>query len=145
MSEYSTLWWVLAGVLIVMELLTGTFYLLMISLGIASAAVASHLGLGLVGQIVIAAIVGSGAVLTWHQHRKAHPQAAPANSNADVNLDVGSTVHISDASVWQSDGSALVHYRGAEWSAQLATGAAAQAGNFVIEQVVGNRLILRNA
>ena len=33
-----TLWWVLAGVLVVAELLSGTFYLLMIALGAAAGA-----------------------------------------------------------------------------------------------------------
>ena len=33
----TTLWWLLAGGAVVLELLTGTFYLLMISLGLAAA------------------------------------------------------------------------------------------------------------
>jgi membrane protein implicated in regulation of membrane protease activity len=34
----ATMWWVLAGVLVALELLTGTFYLLMLSLGAVAAA-----------------------------------------------------------------------------------------------------------
>lgn len=51
----STLWWLLAGAAIALELLTGTFYLLMLALGMAGAAVAAHLGAGTVVQLLIAA------------------------------------------------------------------------------------------
>ena len=60
----ATMWWVLAGVLVALELLTGTFYLLMLSLGAVAAALAALAGYGLNTQLVAAAIVGGlGAVL----------------------------------------------------------------------------------
>ena len=40
----STVWWVVAGVLVAVELATGTFYLLMLALGAAAAALAAHAG-----------------------------------------------------------------------------------------------------
>jgi membrane protein implicated in regulation of membrane protease activity len=130
---------------VIAELLTGTFYLLMVALGLGAGALAAHAGLSTALQMVCAGLVGAGAVAVWHVKRSKAPAAVSAAANADVNLDVGSTVHVANASVWQSDGSATVHYRGAEWSAQLATGATAQAGNYTIEQVQGSRLIVRNA
>jgi membrane protein implicated in regulation of membrane protease activity len=138
-------WWVLAGVLVIAELLTGTFYLLMVALGLAAGALAAHAGVSTTLQMVWAGIVGAGAVAVWHVKRSNAPAPMTAAANPDVNLDVGSTVHVADAAIWQSDGSATVHYRGADWSAQLAAGATAQAGHYVIEQVQGSRLILRNA
>ena len=42
--EESTIWWLLAGGLVVAELLTGTFYLLMLAVGVGAAAIAAHLG-----------------------------------------------------------------------------------------------------
>jgi membrane protein implicated in regulation of membrane protease activity len=42
----STLWWLLAGTAVGVELATGTFYLLMLALGLAAAAVAAHMGGG---------------------------------------------------------------------------------------------------
>jgi membrane protein implicated in regulation of membrane protease activity len=42
----TTVWWVLAGIAVAVELATGTFYLLMLALGLAAGAVASHLGFG---------------------------------------------------------------------------------------------------
>ena len=40
----ATGWWLLAGVLVAVELLTGTFYLLALALGAAAAALAAHAG-----------------------------------------------------------------------------------------------------
>ncbi|TNF61541.1 MAG: NfeD family protein, partial [Burkholderiales bacterium] len=45
----STLWWLMTGAAVVLELLTGTFYLLMLAIGLAAGAVAAHLGLDLTG------------------------------------------------------------------------------------------------
>ena len=45
--EASTIWWLAAGAVVVAELLTGTFYLLMVALGLVAAALAAHLGLAL--------------------------------------------------------------------------------------------------
>ena len=38
----STIWWVLAGGFVAVELLSGTFYLLMLALGMAAAALAAQ-------------------------------------------------------------------------------------------------------
>ena len=66
----STIWWLLTGSAVAVELLTGTFYLLMLAIGLAAAAVAAHLGLPQTGQLVVAAIVGGGAVVGWHLVRQ---------------------------------------------------------------------------
>ena len=56
--EESTLWWVLAGVAVAVELVTGTFYLLLLALGMAAGALAAHLGAGTALHLVCAAWVG---------------------------------------------------------------------------------------
>src|SRR5215207_1029178 len=99
MSE-STIWWLLAGVAVAVELVTGTFYLLMIAVGFIAGAIAAHLGLGLAGQIVAAAVVGGGAVAAWHWHRGKSPAPLPANANRDVNLDIGEPVQVTQ---WNPD------------------------------------------
>ena len=38
----STVWWILAGLLVSAELLTGTFHLLMLAIGLAAGAVAAR-------------------------------------------------------------------------------------------------------
>src|SRR6266850_322826 len=99
----STLWWFLAGVAIAAELTTGTFYLLMVALGLAAAAIAAHLGLATGLQIVTAAVVGGGATALWHWKRSREPKSAPVQENRDVNLDIGERVQVTG---WSADGTA---------------------------------------
>jgi membrane protein implicated in regulation of membrane protease activity len=123
--------------LVAAELATGTFYLLMLGLGCAAAALAAHLGASQTSQLVAAALVGGGATVAWHLNRRRHPKAAPADRNRDVNLDIGETVQVTQ---WNADGSTRVHYRGAAWSARLDQPGAAGAGPHVIVAVHGNEL-----
>src|SRR6478735_7202301 len=53
----SSLWWLLAGAAVAVELVTGTFYLLMLAIGLAAAALAAHSGAGLTTQLVAAAAI----------------------------------------------------------------------------------------
>jgi membrane protein implicated in regulation of membrane protease activity len=133
----STWWWLATGLLVAAELATGTFYLLMVALGCAAGAMAAHAGLGSSPQIVTAALLAAGATLAWHLKRKRAPQPLPAASNPDVNLDIGQTVHVTK---WSGDGSARVHYRGANWSVRYAAGGTPEAGHFVIVALNGNEL-----
>lgn len=135
----ATLWWIAAGAAVAIELATGTFYLLMIALGLASAAVAAHLGFGDSAQIALAAIIGSGATALWHWSRKRHPHSAPARENRDVNLDIGETVQVFE---WAADRTARVVYRGAGWTARLQPGCAASPGVHEVIAVEGNWLVV---
>ena len=137
-----TFWWIAAGVTVAAELATGTFYLLMMALGLAAAAVAGHLGLPAAGQIVCAALVGGGATAAWHWHRFRQPTTAPARENRDVNLDIGEHVQVAE---WASDRTARVPYRGSTWTARLAPGATLAAGEHVVMAVEGNWLVLSPA
>ena len=141
-SSVAMFWWVAAGVAVAVELATGTFYLLMIAVGLAAAAIAAHLGLALSGQMVAFALVGGGATALWHWRRARSPRSAPAASNRDVNLDIGERVRV-DA--WASDGTAQVHYRGASWQARLAPGSVASPGEHRIAAIEGNWLVLAPA
>jgi membrane protein implicated in regulation of membrane protease activity len=138
----ATLWWVIAGVLVVAELATGTFYLLMLALGAAAGAIAAHLGLGFNARLLSAAVVGSGAVAAWHLARRHKPLAAPASANRDVNLDIGQTV---DVPAWDGEGRAQVSYRGATWSVRYTGNGTPQPGLFVICALDGNCLLVEPA
>ena len=136
----STVWWLLAGAAVALELVTGTFFLLMLAVGLSAGALAAHMGLGMSAQLVAAALVGGGAVVGWHKWRKMRPPAAPAAANKDVNLDIGQTVWIDH---WDRDGKATVKYRGADWSASMSTPTPdAAAGKYRIVAVEGSRLIV---
>jgi len=135
----STVWWLLTGAAVAVELVTGTFYLLMLAIGLAAGALAAHAGTGLPAQLVVAAVVGGGAVAAWHVVRRRRPAALGASANPDVNLDVGETVLVES---WQPDGTAQVRYRGASWTVAHPPGAAPAAGLHRVREVVGSRLIV---
>ena len=135
----STGWWLAAGVLVAAELATGTFYLLMLALGAAAGAVAAHMGMGFTTQMACAAVLGGVALGLCHMRRRQLPPALPAQTNPDVNLDIGSSVQVAQ---WHADGSARVAYRGSTWDARYAGGGVPQPGAHVIRGVDGNCLLL---
>jgi membrane protein implicated in regulation of membrane protease activity len=136
----SSIWWLLTGAAVAIELMTGTFYLLMFAVGLAAAAIAAHLGATVTTQLVIAALIGGGAVIAWHFLRGKKMIGKNAEFNSDVNMDIGQTVHVG---AWHADGTANIKYRGANWTAQLQEGSGSGAGNYSVEQVIGSRLILK--
>lgn len=135
----STVWWLLAGGIVAVELATGTFYLLMLAIGLAAGALAAHGGAGVTVQIVTAGVIGGGAVAGWHLKRGRRPAGPPASANPDVNLDVGEIVHV-DA--WKPDGTATIKYRGANWTAVAEAGAEQAPGAHRVREVIGNRLVV---
>jgi membrane protein implicated in regulation of membrane protease activity len=136
----STLWWLLAGAAIGVELATGTFYLLMLAMGLAVAALSAHLGASFTLQIVIAAIASVCSVFGWHFYKKTQPANLPAHANRDVNMDIGETVQV-DA--WNTDGTGMVKYRGANWAISCVSGGPFSTGPHQVVEVVGSRLIVR--
>ena len=136
----STLWWLAAGGLVAAELITGTFYLLMIAIGLVAAALCAHAGASMTWQWVAAAVVGGGSVLIWRRIKKLQPPIAPAQANHDVNMDIGASVLVQS---WRDDGTCGVTYRGAHWDAALMPGETAASGTYTIAEVIGSRLILK--
>ena len=138
----SMLWWVAAGVAVAAELATGTFYLLMIALGLAAAGLGAQFGASSTSSIVIAALVGGGATALWHWCRARAPQTLPVATNRDANLDIGERVRVD---TWGDDRTARVAYRGSTWIARLAAGAPVASGEHVVAAVEGNWLVLTPA
>lgn len=134
-------WLVAAGVLVVFELFTGTFYLLMIAIGVGFGALAALMGLSVPLQTIAAAVVGVAATGLLHRSRFGRPARGNAARDPNVNIDINQHVTV-DA--WR-DGKARVMYRGALWDVELAPGAQAQAGVFKIVEVQGSRLIVAGA
>ena len=137
--DESTIWWLAAGAVVVTELLTGTFYLLMVAVGLVAAALAAHLGLPMTVQIVTAAIVGGGAVVAWYLFKKRRPGDPSARADRSVNLDVGETIMIES---WGPDGTTAVKYRGATWTAIHRPGVTPSTGMHRVAELVGNRLLV---
>lgn len=107
--------WAIAGfVLIIAELLSGTFYLLVLGIAaLAAAAIAFVAGDFWVQAMVAAAValIGIYAVRRWWA---THPKDSAASNN----LDLGQAVVV-DSWVNQAAGIARIKYRGSTWEAQL--------------------------
>ncbi len=133
------MWLVAAGVLVALELFSGTFYLLMIAIGALAGALLAFLRVDLPGQMLAASLVGIVATVLLRRSRFARAGGSGnAARDPNVNLDIGQTVQVTH---WEN-GAARVMYRGALWDVELAPGAASQAGIFTIREVRGSKLIV---
>lgn len=135
----ANLWWVFTGISVVIDLIAGTFYLLMIALGTTAAAMAALAGFSMQAQMLVAALIGGGFVVIWHMYRRKYSSKTNAQSDPNVLLDIGETVQVLE---WRADGSAKVSYRGALWSANLKQGAIRETGAHKVVEMVGSSLLL---
>ncbi|QJE01773.1 NfeD family protein [Massilia forsythiae] len=133
-------WLALAGILVILELFIGTFYLLMIAIGLAVGGVVALLGAALPLQAIVAGVVGVAATGLLHRSRFGRPARQDATRDRNVNLDIGQHVSVP---AWDN-GRARVLYRGALWDVELGQGATAHPGQFRIVEVLGSRLVVAN-
>ena len=132
-------WFVIVSGLLIAELMTGTFYLLMVAIGCAVGGVAALLGAGLPLQLVGGAGIGIAATMVLRRTRWGQkPLNVDAAENRDVILDIGEVVQVHD---WR-DGTAHVRYRGCRWDAALEPGATQRVGAQVIKAIRGSTLIV---
>lgn len=133
-------WWGLAVLLGMLEMLTPTFYMLVLALGFAAGGLVAWAGGGFAYQLLAAAAI---SVVGWLLLRRFGRRLTRTSSRSgrDVLLDVGERVHVDR---WDADRRARVVYRGADWTAELESRdeRAPQPGEHVIRRVEGNRLIL---
>jgi membrane protein implicated in regulation of membrane protease activity len=135
----STVWWLMAGAAVAVELATGTFYLLMVAVGLIAGAIAAHSDASPTAQFFVAAVIGLAAVGALHMHKRRQPAPIPSNADPDVNPDIGETVQV-DA--WQANGTAAVRYRGANWTVVAAPGTEQAPGVYRVREVAGNKLVV---
>ncbi len=134
-------WWIAAVVLVVFELATGTVYLLMVALGLAMGGAAAWLGNEFAVQIFVAAVIAAAGCMVVRRMRARQPKQTESQRNADVQIDLGNTVVVD---LWQTDRTAQVQYRGAQWSARLdAEQGTATSGVHIIVAMQGNTLVLK--
>ncbi|MCF7695809.1 MULTISPECIES: NfeD family protein [Mycetohabitans] len=135
------IWWIATGALLVVELTSGTFYLLMIALGCAAGGIAHGIGMPVAAQLALAALVALAAVTVLRRSRYGHRQRRDVRDvtrDADVLLDIGQTVCVER---WDN-GRARINYRGAQWDVELQPGESEHAHWYLIRQVRDNRLIV---
>jgi membrane protein implicated in regulation of membrane protease activity len=144
MADWS-IWILLAGVLIGAELFTGTFYLLMLALGMIAGGIAAYAGLTREWQLILAAIVGIAATVALRRSRFGKLRKQAAERDPNVSMDIGQLIAID---TWQRIGDAYVArvpYRGALWDVDLESGSNPLPGQFRIREIRGSRLIVSAA
>lgn len=119
--DHSLAWAILGLVLVIVELLTGTFYLLMLGVAAFGAAAVAWMGQEFWAQSLAAALIsaiGCYGVHVWRQ-KNATQQMAP--------LDAGMPASFES---WIDPAARLarVRYRGAPWEARVEGGEALEAG-----------------
>src|SRR5262245_1002469 len=114
--------WAIVGMaLVISELLTGTFYLLVLAVAAFGAAAAAWAGQGFPVQSVVAAVVAAAGCYGVHLYRvKNRQQQMPP-------IDAGMPASFE---AWVDAGSRLarVRYRGASWDARIEGGDALEPG-----------------
>lgn len=135
------IWLIMAGILVTLELFTGTFYLLMIAIGLAAGGAVAFSGALFALQAIVGAAIGVLATGLLYRSRFGRPMREDAARDRNVNLDIGQHVTVPG---WDN-GRARVMYRGALWDVELGQGATARAGDFRIVELHGSRLVVANA
>jgi membrane protein implicated in regulation of membrane protease activity len=110
--EHAIVWAVIGLVLVIVELLTGTFYLLMLGIAAFGAALAAWLGFEFSVQTVVAIIVSAAGCYGVHVYRtRNRAQQMPP-------IDAGMPASFES---WLDAGARLakVRYRGASWEARV--------------------------
>lgn len=119
--DHAIVWAVIGLVLVIVELMTGTFYLLMLGIAAFGAAVAAWLGLEFSAQSIVAVLVSAIGCYGVHVYRARNraEQMAPLDAGMPARFEA-----------WLDAGARLarVHYRGASWEARVEGGEAIEPG-----------------
>ncbi|MDR1310402.1 MAG: NfeD family protein [Burkholderiaceae bacterium] len=135
-------WFVVAGLLVAIEIFSGTLYLLMLALGVAAGGLAALAGASFTLQLAVSGVVSLVATLLL---RKSRLVSGHGKQPADTSLDVGNTLTVDEwkPTPWGTCG-ARASYRGTWWDVELEQkDAPPEPGIFVIQDIRANRLIVR--
>lgn len=127
-------WFLLALVLLGLEMVTGTFYLLVLAVALAVGGLTALFTTGIVWQLVFSALTGVAGIIILRRWKSTRASEAPAAS-----LDIGLPVKVLK---WNDNGTARVFYRGAEWDAELESADTPREGTLYIKAVQGSALVL---
>lgn len=137
--ELWVLWVIVGLVLVIAELVTGTFYLLVLGVGAFAAAVVASVGANTLIQALVGGAVAIGGAWFVHHWHEAHRRKDEGRANF---LDRGQPVVLEG---WANEaaGLARVKYRGTSWDARLAAASRPTPGaTLYIEGQEGQTLVL---
>lgn len=111
--QATLIWFIAACALVGAELLVGTFYLLVVGVGVAAGGVAALAGMDFGVQCAVAAVVAVVGIVVLRQTRAG---ALLRRGAPEISPDVGQTVQVIER---RPDGSLRVSYRGSQWDAEV--------------------------
>ena len=129
--EHYVYWFSIAVGLLIVEMATGTFYMLMLSLAFGAGGVVAFAGLDLPLQMLLGALVGVVGIFALRRVK--------TTTQVVQGLDIGQAVNVV---VWHEDGTARVRYRGAEWDAELESSDLPHKDTLYIKEIHGSKLVL---
>ncbi len=141
-------WWLIALCLGIAEMLTGTFFMLVLAIGCLAGGLTALAMASVPAQMVVAA---AASLIGWGFLRKAmrdrRCRQAPAQANRDVLLDIGQRVRVER---WDEQGRGFAQYRGARWQVELERldgegdpgSAPLPPGDYQIRRLAGNTLVV---
>jgi membrane protein implicated in regulation of membrane protease activity len=119
--DHGLAWAVIGLVLVIVELLTGTFYLLMLGVAAFGAALAAWLGVDFASQSIVAAVVAAIGCYGVHVYREKNKaqQMPPIDAGMPASFET-----------WVDMRARLarVRYRGASWDARVEGGEGLEPG-----------------
>ena len=140
--EMWVLWVIVGLVLVIAELVTGTFYLLVLGVGAFASALVSWAGANPLIQALAGGAVAIGGAMLVHHWHESHRKADEGRANF---LDRGQPVVLES---WANEaaGLARVKYRGASWDARVAAASKPVPGSTLyIDAQEGQTLVVTEA
>ncbi|MGE4126321.1 MAG: NfeD family protein [Pusillimonas sp.] len=132
-------WFIFALAALIGEVLSGTFYLLLIAVGLVAGGLAAFSGASFTLQLLAVVVVTGLGLLVLRKTHVLKKREINARRNRDVNLDIGQVVTVAS---WGQGNTTKVRHRGALWSARLAQGQPAGTGPHRIIEIEGSVLVL---
>lgn len=130
------IWWGIAGTLIVLEMLTGTFYLLVLGAAAALTGFVAWMGGTLMVQLMAATVLLVLGLVLLRRYKAKRDSSSLIQNN---DLEAGNWVEVIE---WHENGHAVVRYRETRWQAMLENADDEQLQRMCIRRVQGNTLII---
>jgi len=127
-------WFMLALLLLGVEMATGTFYILVLSLAMALGGIVALAGMEIGMQLTLAGVAAVIGTVALRKFKGTQPDVA-----ANASLDIGQPVQVIS---WNSDGTARVRFRGADWDAEPESADTPRDVTLYIKATQGSKLIL---
>ena len=132
--DHYLIWMIIGFALVIVELITGTFYLLMLGVAAFGGAAIAYAGQGFVVQALVAVLLAAAGCYGAHVYR------AKNSKEQMVSVDAGQPANF-EHWVDQGGGLARVRYRGASWDAKVDGAGELLAGALLyVMRIEGHRL-----